>query len=169
MVLPPSLGMCLLLLSWLFHSVFNVSLVYFSMAVVSYSCHRFVIHINLQNWKKNYLFYSTITYCYAKSINYQKNKQKKETLIPRLRTVAKYDSFIFFHSDLCSHHFSGVTILLSLTVFLNMVSTTMPVTSDNPLLGKELSLRRSYSITRVHFGTGALQPQPNNYKSTTYS
>lgn len=30
----------------------------------------------------------------------------------------------------------GVTILLSLTVFLNMVSATMPVTSDNPLLGK---------------------------------
>jgi len=30
---------------------------------------------------------------------------------------------------------SGVTILLSLTVFLNMVSETMPVTSDNPLLG----------------------------------
>ena len=29
----------------------------------------------------------------------------------------------------------GVTILLSLTVFLNMVSETMPVTSDNPLLG----------------------------------
>ena len=31
---------------------------------------------------------------------------------------------------------SGVTILLSLTVFLNMVAETMPVTSDNPLLGK---------------------------------
>ena len=31
---------------------------------------------------------------------------------------------------------TGVTILLSLTVFLNMVSATMPVTSDNPLLGK---------------------------------
>ena len=30
---------------------------------------------------------------------------------------------------------SGVTILLSLTVFLNMVCETMPVTSDNPLLG----------------------------------
>jgi len=29
----------------------------------------------------------------------------------------------------------GVTILLSLTVFLNMVAETMPVTSDNPLLG----------------------------------
>jgi len=29
----------------------------------------------------------------------------------------------------------GVTILLSLTVFLNMVVETMPVTSDNPLLG----------------------------------
>ena len=30
---------------------------------------------------------------------------------------------------------AGVTILLSLTVFLNMVAETMPVTSDNPLLG----------------------------------
>ena len=35
-----------------------------------------------------------------------------------------------------SNMISGVTILLSLTVFLNMVSATMPVTSDNPLLGK---------------------------------
>ena len=33
--------------------------------------------------------------------------------------------------------FPGVTILLSLTVFLNMVVETMPVTSDNPLLGKQ--------------------------------
>ena len=31
--------------------------------------------------------------------------------------------------------FQGVTILLSLTVFLNMVAETMPVTSSNPLLG----------------------------------
>ncbi len=31
--------------------------------------------------------------------------------------------------------FSGVTILLSMTMFLNMVSQTMPITSDNPLLG----------------------------------
>jgi hypothetical protein len=29
----------------------------------------------------------------------------------------------------------GVTILLSMTMFLNMVAQTMPVTSDNPLLG----------------------------------
>lgn len=39
----------------------------------------------------------------------------------------------------CNKNFNfipGVTILLSLTVFLNMVSATMPVTSDNPLLGK---------------------------------
>lgn len=33
---------------------------------------------------------------------------------------------------------SGVTILLSLTVFLNMVAETMPATSDAvPLLGKQ--------------------------------
>ena len=33
--------------------------------------------------------------------------------------------------------FTGVTILLSLTVFLNMVAETMPATSDAvPLLGK---------------------------------
>ena len=37
---------------------------------------------------------------------------------------------------------SGVTILLSLTVFLNMVVETMPVTSDNPLLGKRATPRR---------------------------
>ena len=34
---------------------------------------------------------------------------------------------------------TGVTILLSLTVFLNMVAETMPATSDAvPLLGNEL-------------------------------
>lgn len=33
-----------------------------------------------------------------------------------------------------------LTILLSLTVFLNMVSATMPVTSDNPLLGNWAAL-----------------------------
>lgn len=33
----------------------------------------------------------------------------------------------------------GVTILLSLTVFLNMVAETMPATSDAvPLLGKQI-------------------------------
>lgn len=39
---------------------------------------------------------------------------------------------------LCSSFvFLGVTILLSLTVFLNMVAETMPATSDAvPLLGK---------------------------------
>jgi len=35
--------------------------------------------------------------------------------------------------------FAGVTILLSLTVFLNMVAETMPATSDAvPLLGKSI-------------------------------
>lgn len=35
--------------------------------------------------------------------------------------------------------YTGVTILLSLTVFLNMVAETMPATSDAvPLLGKTL-------------------------------
>ena len=33
--------------------------------------------------------------------------------------------------------FTGITILMSLTVFLNMVVEIMPVTSDNPLLGKD--------------------------------
>ena len=32
----------------------------------------------------------------------------------------------------------GVTILLSLTVFLNTVSDTMPVTSDSPILGNQV-------------------------------
>ena len=32
--------------------------------------------------------------------------------------------------------FSGVTILLSLTIFLNTVSEIIPITSDSPLIGK---------------------------------
>ena len=44
------------------------------------------------------------------------------------------------------HNFPGVTILLSLTIFLNMVSAMMPVTDNNPLLGKiAILLRRSKS------------------------
>ena len=31
---------------------------------------------------------------------------------------------------------SGVTILLSLTIFLNTVSEIIPITSDSPLIGK---------------------------------
>ena len=30
----------------------------------------------------------------------------------------------------------GVTILLSLTIFLNTVSAIIPITSDSPLVGK---------------------------------
>lgn len=42
-----------------------------------------------------------------------------------------------FHSLQCMFYVSGVTILLSLTVFLNMVAETMPATSDAvPLLGR---------------------------------
>lgn len=42
--------------------------------------------------------------------------------------------------------FAGVTILLSLTVFLNMVAETMPATSDAvPLLGKYL-LHPNYKL-----------------------
>lgn len=56
---------------------------------------------------------------------------------------------------LCLHQWepslllSGVTILLSLTVFLNMVSETMPVTSDNPLLGTALR----GTVSRQPFGS----------------
>lgn len=45
------------------------------------------------------------------------------------------DGFSF--SCIYFKYFTGVTILLSLTVFLNMVAETMPATSDAvPLLGK---------------------------------
>ncbi|XP_023333966.1 neuronal acetylcholine receptor subunit alpha-7 isoform X2 [Eurytemora carolleeae] len=43
----------------------------------------------------------------------------------------------------------GVTILLSLTVFLNMVSETMPVTSDNPLLGVTVLLSLTIFLNTV--------------------
>ena len=44
------------------------------------------------------------------------------------------------------HNFPGVTILLSLTIFLNMVSAMMPVTDNNPLLGNSEILLRRKSI-----------------------
>jgi hypothetical protein len=58
----------------------------------------------------------------------------------------------------------GVTILLSLTVFLNMVSATMPVTSDNPLLGKVSCFFRGRNHKKQ------LQPfERAAYLPTTYS
>lgn len=44
------------------------------------------------------------------------------------------------------HNIPGVTILLSLTIFLNMVSAMMPVTDNNPLLGNSEILLRRKSI-----------------------
>ena len=38
-----------------------------------------------------------------------------------------------------------MTILLSLTVFLNTVSDTMPVTSDSPILGK-FKVQEKYEV-----------------------
>lgn len=48
--------------------------------------------------------------------------------------------------------FKGVTILLSLTVFLNMVAETMPATSDAvPLLGNHICLQVCrLSVFRLH-------------------
>ena len=37
--------------------------------------------------------------------------------------------------DVLKHCFPGVTILLSLTIFLNTVSAIIPITSDSPLIG----------------------------------
>ena len=38
--------------------------------------------------------------------------------------------------------FSGVTILLSLTIFLNTVSEIIPITSSSPLIGKQVVLSK---------------------------
>lgn len=47
-------------------------------------------------------------------------------------------------------HLTGVTILLSLTVFLNMVAETMPATSDAvPLLGKLFASIMSTACVRL--------------------
>lgn len=47
---------------------------------------------------------------------------------------------------------AGVTILLSLTVFLNMVAETMPATSDAvPLLGKVFSPKFQTNILKTFF------------------
>ena len=44
-------------------------------------------------------------------------------------------------SGICRFFYLGVTILLSLTVFMNMVSSVMPSTSDAvPLIGRRAGL-----------------------------
>ena len=55
-----------------------------------------------------------------------------------------------------------MTILLSLTVFLNMVSETMPVTSDNPLLG-------NFSIWEFHHRQTLLLLSSNCYHVILFS
>ena len=42
--------------------------------------------------------------------------------------------------------FLGVTILLSLTIFLNTVSEIIPITSSSPLIGKNESVRCNHSM-----------------------
>ena len=60
--------------------------------------------------------------------------------------------------------FSGITILMSLTVFLNMVVEIMPVTSDNPLLGIRSTFPASSSpSTRISPSSPSQVPQPTCY------
>lgn len=61
---------------------------------------------------------------------------KDRGLISRLATSSTHSTFTIINRSQRTC-FAGVTILLSLTVFLNMVAETMPATSDAvPLLGK---------------------------------
>lgn len=68
----------------------------------------------------------------------------------------------------------GVTILLSLTVFLNMVAETMPATSDAvPLLGKmilftNLSGVHAYSIYMYYLSSLSLSYYIHTYIYISY-
>ena len=42
--------------------------------------------------------------------------------------------------------FAGVTILLSMTIFLNTVQVIIPITSDSPLIGKMNIVKTSLTI-----------------------
>ena len=44
---------------------------------------------------------------------------------------------------------AGVTILLSLTIFLNTVSSIIPITSDSPLIGTQHSIIHSQGQQRI--------------------
>jgi hypothetical protein len=59
-----------------------------------------------------------------------------------MKIIMQHHQLIVFNE----HNFPGVTILLSLTIFLNMVSAMMPVTDNNPLLGNSEILLRRKSI-----------------------
>ena len=48
------------------------------------------------------------------------------------------DVIITTLSQLITFDLLGVTILLSLTIFLNTVSSIIPITSDSPLVGKAI-------------------------------
>lgn len=120
----------------MFSSVFDVC---FLMAVVSYSCHRYIVCVlNLLHTSKVSL------------LIYLRNwKVKNRALFPYYilifdQTICCGDNDIFnrmLKGILCFllHLWlwiSGVTILLSLTVFSQVLADTMPATSDAiPLLG----------------------------------
>lgn len=74
--------------------------------------------------------------------------QRGECFGHRIQWNSKYGTFLFtfyhlpvlvtlwYHKCMYVGNFSGVTILLSLTVFLNLVAESMPTTSDAvPLIG----------------------------------
>lgn len=53
-----------------------------------------------------------------------------------LMAIAKWNENVYVNTRKMRNTFTGVTILLSLTVFLNLVAESMPTTSDAvPLIG----------------------------------
>ena len=51
--------------------------------------------------------------------------------------------------------FAGVTILLSMTIFLNTVQVIIPITSDSPLIGKMNIVKSSWTtINNLFFAYG---------------
>lgn len=81
-----------------------------------------IIPLQLKNTFKTYK---------KKTENNNKTKQTKKT-----NNNKTFSEFYFFKYSFIS----GVTILLSLTVFLNLVAETLPQVSDAiPLLGREIA------------------------------
>ena len=47
--------------------------------------------------------------------------------------------------------FAGVTILLSMTIFLNTVQVIIPITSDSPLIGKMNIVKTYWQQLTIYF------------------
>lgn len=95
-----------------------------------------LFELNFSKSQSTYNFLLT-NYANRTATQFMRKCNEKSALFPLFLHNFSNKNTSFLLLKACFSSLVGVTILLSLTVFLNMVAETMPATSDAvPLLGK---------------------------------